>query len=428
MKTTDLIRATRDGRGLTRKQVYSFAAEVAAGKIPDYQISAWLMAAYIRGLSREETLALTLALRDSGRVMEWSPGSPLADKHSTGGVGDKISLILAPLAAAAGLRVPMISGRSLGHTGGTLDKLESIPGMNVKLTTDQFMELVETNGVAMSGQTREMAPADGKLYALRDATSTVTSIPLITASILSKKLAENTDSLVFDVKVGNGAFMKNMEDARKLAGELTGISRDSGVASAALLTSMDCPLGMKTGNTLEVEESISVLRGEGPEDVRELTVALTALMLTCSAPDRFTDARKAASALEVLLDNGSAFEKFVTMIESQGGDLAAFESLPDAPVKEELKAKRSGLFSGVGALGVGEAVRSMGGGRYTVDQKIRHDVGWQQLAKKSSEISDGDVIGIVHAGSRRDAGEASSAISSAVRWDTPSKPLVMEKI
>ena len=428
MKTTDLIRATRDGRGLTREQVYRFAAAVAAGEIPDYQISAWLMAAYIRGLNRQETLALTLALRDSGRVMEWSPGQPLADKHSTGGVGDKISLILAPLAAAAGLRVPMISGRSLGHTGGTLDKLESIPGMNVELTTDSFMELLETNGVAMSGQTAEMAPADGKLYALRDATSTVTSIPLITASILSKKLAENTDALVFDVKVGEGAFMKTIQDARELAGELTGISRDSGVASSALITSMDYPLGMKTGNTLEVEESISVLRGEGPEDVRELTVALTAAMLTCALPDRYSETGEAEAVLERLLDNGSAFDKFVTMVGSQGGDLEAFQALPDAPVREEVKVNRSGLFSGVGALEVGEAVRSMGGGRYTIDQEIRHDVGWQQMAENNSEVKDGDVIGIVHAGSRQDAGEAAAAISSAIRWDIPAEPLVRERI
>ncbi|MBD3278075.1 MAG: thymidine phosphorylase [Candidatus Aegiribacteria sp.] len=428
MKTTDLIRATREGRGLTSEQVYDFAAAVAAEEIPDYQISAWLMAAYIRGLDRQETLALTLALRDSGRVMEWSSGSPLADKHSTGGVGDKISLILAPLAAAAGLRVPMISGRSLGHTGGTLDKLESIPGMSVELTTDRFMELVETNGVAMSGQTSEMAPADGKLYALRDATSTVTSIPLITASILSKKLAENTDALVFDVKVGEGAFMKNIGEARKLAGELTGISRDSGVSSAALLTAMDYPLGMKTGNALEVEESIAVLQGEGPDDVRELTVALTAAMLTCAVPDRYAETGEAEVYLERLLDDGSAFRKFQTMVESQGGDLEAFDSLPDAPFKEEVKVNRSGLFSGVGALEVGEAVRSMGGGRYTIDQEIRHDVGWQQLVENSSEVKDGDVIGIIHAGTLQDAGEASMAISSAVRWDKPVKPLVREKI
>ncbi|MCK4505561.1 MAG: thymidine phosphorylase, partial [Candidatus Aegiribacteria sp.] len=246
MQITDFISAKRDGREVTRQDLYDFASSVASGEISDYQASAWLMAAYLKGLSTAETISLTLAMRDSGTVLEWGDGLPLADKHSTGGVGDKISLVLAPLAAAAGLRIPMISGRSLGHTGGTLDKLESIPGMNVNIHIEQFMRLVEKNGVAMTGQSDDLAPADRRLYALRDATATVTSIPLICASILSKKLAENTDILVFDIKIGSGAFMKTEEQGTELALALTDIAKEAGVRVEAFLTGMDFPLGLKT--------------------------------------------------------------------------------------------------------------------------------------------------------------------------------------
>ncbi len=424
MKVTDLIAATRDGTGVSREDLYEFAAAIGSGDVPDYQAAAWLMAAYMKGLSDRETLALTRAMRDSGRVIQWEAGRPLADKHSTGGVGDKVSLVLAPLAAACGLRVPMISGRSLGHTGGTLDKLESIPGMNVQLSLSEFVKLVEENGVAMSGQTDDLAPADRKLYSLRDATSTVTSIPLICASILSKKLAENTDVLVFDVKTGTGAFMKDRAGAEELASRLTGIAGEAGVSSRALITSMDCPLGMKAGNALEVRESIDVLEGRGPDDVRELSVRLTACMLRQALPDLYDEDAEAEDRCRGLLDDGSAMEKFVTMVEAQGGDLQAFDSLPAAPVTMEVPASRSGVYSGVDAYAVGEAVRSIGGGRYSMDQEIRHDVGWEQLLPPGSRVKAGDVLGLVHAGDGDDARSAAERIGASARWDIPPEPLI----
>jgi pyrimidine-nucleoside phosphorylase len=426
MRVTDLIAAKRDGRRLSSGDLYDFATAIAQDRLPDYQISAWLMAAYLRGLSRDETLGLTMAMRDSGRIAEWSEGPPLADKHSTGGVGDKISLILAPLAAACGLRIPMISGRSLGHTGGTLDKLESIPGMNVGLPLDVFIHLVNENGVAMSGQTDDLAPADRKLYALRDATSTVTSIPLICASILSKKLAENTDLLVFDVKTGSGAFMSEESRARKLASELVSISRGAGVEARALITSMESPLGMMVGNRLEVVESIQVLNGEGPQDVRELSLALTSEMLRTAFPEEFGNGESALIECAEKLDGGAAFEKFVTMVESQGGDLGAFESLPSADFRLELKAGRSGSFSGMDAYEVGQAVRALGGGRYEIDDLIRSEVGWQQVAAAGTEVSSGSVIGIVHAASREDGSAALERLAGAVCWDRPAAPLIRE--
>lgn len=424
MKITDLIAATRDGTGVSRENLYDFAAAIGSGDVPDYQAAAWLMAAYMKGLSDRETLALTLAMRDSGRVIEWKPGPPLADKHSTGGVGDKVSLVLAPLAAACGLRVPMISGRSLGHTGGTLDKLESIPGMNVRLSLSEFVKLVEENGVAMSGQTDDLAPADRKLYSLRDATSTVTSIPLICASILSKKLAENTDALVFDVKVGSGAFMKDRTGAEELAARLTGIAGKAGVRSRALITSMDFPLGMKAGNALEVRESIDVLEGRGPDDVRELSVKLTACMLRLAMPDRYGEDAEAEERCRGLLDDGSAMRVFVSMVEAQGGDLEAFDALAASPVTMEVPASRSAVFSGVDAYRVGEAVRSIGGGRYSMDQEIRHDVGWEQLLPAGTDVKTGDILGLVHAGDGDDARSAAERIGTSARWNIPPEPLI----
>jgi len=428
MRITDLIASTRDGISIPENHIYEFASEIASGKIPDYQAAAWLMAVYLKGLPRKETVALTLAMRDSGTVIKWSEGPPLADKHSTGGVGDKISLILAPLAASAGLRVPMISGRSLGHTGGTLDKLESIPGMNVRIPLNRFIELVETNGVAMIGQTDELAPADRKLYALRDATSTVTSIPLICSSILSKKLAENTDAIVFDVKVGSGAFMTDLQQAEKLAGELTAISRSAGVKAEAFITGMDYPLGIKTGNALEIQETLDILEGGGPPDVKELSILLTASMLCQTEPSRFPDTASAVSLCGELLENGSALRKFVTMIEAQGGDLEAFRILPRAAVITEVKASRSGHWNGINALEVGEAVRGLGGGRYTMDQRISPDVGWEQLIPGGTDVMEGDILGLVHAVSGEDAFIASKRISEAAEWDKPDEPIVRKVI
>ncbi len=428
LNVLELIASARDGRKVSRDDLYRFASSIGSGGVPDYQVAAWLMAVYLNGLSAEETMAFAHAVRDSGTVMRWGEGPPLADKHSTGGVGDKISLVLAPLAAACGLRVPMVSGRSLGHTGGTLDKLESIPGFDVRLSVEKFMGQVDEIGVSMIGQTSDLAPADRKLYALRDATATVESIPLITASIMGKKLAENTDAIVFDVKAGRGAFMKTRGEALELARSLTRVAGDSGVESRALVTSMDRPLGKTVGNALEVRESLEVLRGGGPGDVRELAVLLTAYMLVCADPESHPVPDGAVAFCREKLDDGSAMERFVRMVKYQGGDLEAFGKLPHAPVVASVKAPRSGVFCGLDAYVAGETVRAMGGGRYTMEDDIDPLVGWERLARRDEEVTHGTVVGLVHAGSDEDARMAADRFSSSLLWDMPVPPLVMEVV
>jgi pyrimidine-nucleoside phosphorylase len=425
MRVTDLIAAKRDGREVPKEELYSFAAGVADGSVRDYQAAAFLMAAYIRGLSSAETVALTAATRDSGRCMDWPDGPPLADKHSTGGVGDKVSLVLAPLAAACGLRVPMVSGRSLGHTGGTLDKLESIPGLDVSLDLDRFRSQVCDLGVCMIGQTGEMAPADGVLYALRDATSTVTSIPLICASILGKKLAESTDALVFDVKSGSGAFMPDHEDARRLAETLVEVSKGFRRRASALITRMEYPLGRMVGNALEVEECLELMDGGGPPRLRELVLRLSAAMV-----EQAGAAGGSAEAMELCrsrLDDGSAMRMFEAMVEAQGGDLEAFGRREPAPVRMEVAAPRSGPLAGPLALEVGEAVRSLGGGRYHTDDAIDHRVGWQALTAPGEEVGAGQTVGLIHAAEREGAEAAARRIAGAMVWDAAvPEDLVME--
>ena len=425
MKVTDLIAAKRDGREVPEKDLYEFAAGVADGRVADYQAAAFLMAAYIRGLSPVETLALTAAMRDSGSSLEWSDGPPLVDKHSTGGVGDKVSIVLAPLAAACGLRVPMVSGRSLGHTGGTLDKLESIPGMEVELPLHRFAAQVDDLGVCMIGQTGEMAPADRELYALRDATSTVTSIPLICASILSKKLAESTDVLVFDVKYGDGAFMSEVEDARTLGRTLVEIAGEFGCRASALLTCMDYPLGRMVGNALEVDECLELLEGRGPASIRDLTVRLTATMVELAGTAKGPE--EAADLSASRLDDGTAMDVFQHMVEAQGGNLDRFRSREPAPARDEVRAGRSGLLAGPAAREVGEAVRELGGGRYSTADSIDHRVGWESLVEPGTEVSAGEPVGLVHAACAEDAERASRRIGRALVWDLePPKDLVLE--
>jgi pyrimidine-nucleoside phosphorylase len=424
MRVGDLISLKRDGGEIPAEDLRSFIASIAGAEIPDYQISAWLMAAYIQGLSREETVTLTHAMRDSGQVLIWDDSlRPLSDKHSTGGVGDRISLILAPLASSLGIRIPMVSGRSLGHTGGTLDKLESIPGMNVQPDLDEFRELVSRNGLAMSGQTPDLAPADRVLYALRDATSTVTSIPLICASILSKKLAEGTGSIVFDVKLGSGAFMKTITDAEELAGTLVDVTRQSGVEARALITDMNFVLGQTVGNALEVRESLEVLRGGGPADTRELTVRLTAEMAALSRGRTEVD-EGILEECEAGLDNGEALGRFVMMVEAQGGDLAAFELLDPAPFLTDIRCDRSGFFTGVEAREAGEAVRALGGGRYRVEDLISPMVGWEQLIPSGTEVRSGHLIGRIHSDSADEGERAASRIAGAFVWDVQRNSLI----
>ncbi len=420
---TDILRAKRDSKPLSREDLYRFASGIADGTVTDYQASAFLMAAYINGLDSDETLALTMAMRDSGTVVQWDKSlSPLADKHSTGGVGDKMSLILAPLAASIGIRVPMISGRGLGHTGGTLDKLESIPGFNVNLTLEQFKEQTADVGVCMIGQTDRLAPADRILYSLRDATSTVTSIPLICASILSKKLAENPDIIVFDVKCGTGAFMNTREDAGELARTLVRISKMSGKKASALITSMNHPTGLTAGNALEVQESLNILRNKGPADSTDLTVALVAEMAAHAGIDNGEELCR-----ESLL-SGRAMDVFVEMVEAQGGDIAAFEALPLAPVVMDVRASRTGYWRGPDALAVGNAVRKLGGGRYRVEDRVDPLVGWEQEVPCGFPVENGQLLGRVHAAHRDAAKEAINTISCSFRWDAPSDALILEEI
>ena len=415
MKVTDLIAAKRDGREIPRDELYAFARGVAQRSVADYQASAFLMAAYIRGLSSTETVALTAAMRDSGRTMKWPAGPPLADKHSTGGVGDKVSIVLPPLAAACGLRVPMVSGRSLGHTGGTLDKLESIPGFDVELDLEEFAGLVDEIGVCMIGQTAEMAPADRVLYSLRDATSTVTSIPLICASILSKKLAESTDVLVFDVKCGDGAFMARREDARRLAEELVRVSASFGRAASALMTDMSHPLGQTVGNALEIRECLELLNGSGPVRLRKLILRLAARMLELARSD--LDSGEALDLCAARLDDGSALKVFQRMVEAQGGSLEEFEKRKPAAFQLEVRAPRSGLLAGPGARTVGEAVRRMGGGRYSVEDEVDHSVGWESLEEPGSKVKAGQPIGLLHAADHDSARVAAEDISNSLVWD-----------
>jgi len=391
------LREKRDGRTHRPEDIHALVAGYLGGAIPDYQVSAWLMAAFIHGLDEAETDALTLALIRSGRSFDWSDlQRPSADKHSTGGVGDKISLILAPLVAACGVMVPMVSGRGLGHTGGTLDKLESIPGFRTQLTPEALRAQLASLGVAMVGQGPDLAPADGLLYALRDVTSTVEQESFIVSSIVSKKIAEGASAIVYDVKCGNGAFMKERNTASRLARRLVGATRAQGRNAAALITDMSQPLGRAVGNALEVRETVEVLNGRGPDDVRTLTLELAALMLSLSgaepAPEAMGRARRA-------LESGSAWEKFLAMVEAQGGDVRSVQradGLPRAPVTVEVRAPRAGRLAAVDTFGLGELVVAMGGGRAAKEDVIDLRVGMIVRRRLGEAVERGEPLAELH--------------------------------
>jgi len=391
----DIISKKRDGLPLSREEISWFISGIARGDIPDYQAAALLMAAFINGLSREETLYLTEAMVGSGRTVEWPRGTYM-DKHSTGGVGDKISLILAPLVASCGIRVPMISGRSLGHTGGTLDKLESIPGYNARLSLEDFKRVVLSVGCSIIGQTDDLAPADRRLYALRDATGTVESIPLITASIASKKLAEGVSGLVLDAKCGRGAFMKTKEEALALARSIGDVFSAKGKMFRALITSMDQPLGNAVGNALEVSEAVEVLSGKGPSDVRELSLELSAHMLEMAGLMGLDDARK---ILIRKLDDGSALAKFREMVEAHGGDFSAIErdDFTQTSITEDIRASSCGFISRLDALLVGQASTALGAGRQRAEDRVDPRVGVLVHRKVGDEVRAGDVVFTVKA-------------------------------
>jgi pyrimidine-nucleoside phosphorylase len=390
MHLPTFIEHKREGREHPPGEIEAFIRGYTSGEIPDYQATAWAMAVFFQGMSTAEISSLTRAMMNSGRVLSHPAGSPpKVDKHSTGGIGDKVSLVLAPLLACDELWVPMISGRGLGITGGTLDKLESIPGFRVGLSESETNQQLAKIGVAMIGQTEDLCPADRKLYALRDVTATVPSIPLIVASIMSKKLAESLDRLVLDVKFGSGAFMKTHGAAEELAKALEGVGREMGVQTTHLLTPMDEPLGHTVGNALEVAECVDVLRGRGPRDLIDLTLDLAAQVAN-STRDR----------LAGWLNDGTAWQKFVQMVELQGGDSAKLDRMCElhaAPIIREFPAPRSGMLAWLDAGAVGRATVLLGGGRAKASDSVDYRVGFSELCKVGATVEKGSPLFRVHA-------------------------------
>ena len=414
-----IIACKRDGGALGSDAIRAFVRGATDGSWADYQLSALLMAIYLRGMEPEETAALTKAMMHSGVVADLSgvPGRKV-DKHSTGGVGDKVSLPLAAIVAACGVPVPMISGRGLGHTGGTLDKLESIPGFRVGLSLEEYRAQVARIGCALIGQTRDLAPADKKLYALRDVTATVECLPLICASIMSKKMAEGIDALVLDVKFGRGAFMKTLPEARALAEAMCAIGAAMAKPTRALLTRMDQPLGRAVGNAVEVAESIACLRGEteGLEDLLELTYALGTEMLLLAGVE--TEADAARARLVEVVASGAALEKFREIVAAQGGDPRVCEDpvavLPAARFTGEVRAARAGWVVGVDAMAVALAALRLGAGRTRAEDAVDHAVGFTRLVKVGVRVAVGDLLGVVHANDEAKLAEARGALARAV--------------
>ena len=414
MRAVDIIMSKRDGRALTRDEIRFFVDGVTKGTLPDYQASALLMATLIRGMDAEETAALTEAMVHSGIRVDLSDiTGTKVDKHSTGGVGDKTSLVLAPLAAACGVPVPMMSGRGLGHTGGTLDKLEAIPGFRVNLSLEEMKAALARTGCAMIGQTAQIAPADKKLYALRDVTGTVESIPLISASIMSKKIAEGIDALVLDVKTGSGAFMKTEADSRRLAESLVAIGNASGVKTEAIITAMDAPLGRAVGNALEVIECLDVLRGGGPQDLVDVSVELAARMLVLGKVA--DDIAAAETQVRNAISSGAGLERFRRIIEAQGGDprvVDDYDRLPHVGGRHQVFAARAGYVTALDAELVGRASVALGAGRDRVEDPVDPAVGILVAAKPGEKVNAGDPVLELH---YRDRARLETAIALATR-------------
>jgi pyrimidine-nucleoside phosphorylase len=429
----ELIKAKRDGQPLEPAAIREFIAAFTRGDVPDYQMSAMCMAVFFRGLSKAELGAWTEAMLRSGEVLDLSetPGIKV-DKHSTGGVGDKVSLSLAPLAAACGVPVPMISGRGLGHTGGTLDKLESIPGFRVDLSVADYRRLVREVGACLIGQTATLAPADKKLYALRDVTATVDCLPLIASSIMSKKLAEGIDALVLDVKTGSGAFMKKLEDSRALARTMIDIGTAMNRKVTALLTDMDQPLGRAVGNALEVIEAVDMLRGQAPEDYTEVTLALTAEMLVLGG--KAATAQEARQRLKRAVEDGSALRKLKEIVQAQGGDPRAIDDyalLPRARATEDVVAPTEGFVTGIDTEAVGLAAVALGAGRQRVDSRIDPAVGFTLLRKVGEPVRAGEPVVRVHYNHEGPLPDVKQRLLAAYRFGPQSpapRPLIVERL
>ena len=406
-----LIHRKRDGEELSGEELTELVLGYARGEIPDYQLAAFCMAVYFRGLSAQETYALTDAMVRSGETIDFQAeiGRPVADKHSTGGVGDKASLVVGPLVAACGIPFGKMSGRGLGHTGGTLDKLESIPGFRVELSREEFVRQVRDTGIAVIGQTAELVPADKQLYALRDVTATIENVSLIAASIMSKKIAAGANAIVLDVKVGDGAFMKSIDEARTLAGAMLELGRLADRMVVCELTDMDQPLGHAVGNALEIREGIETLRGAGPTDLTELAVASAAhLVALCDGVGR----REARSRVETALRDGSGLAAYERWVRAQGGDPRE-DALPRAPVVQPVLAARDGYVGRLGALAVGLAAMHLGAGRTVKDDVIDYAVGVLCLRKRGDHVSAGDKLAEIHARDAHGAQAAAAEVEAA---------------
>ncbi|MBW7473514.1 pyrimidine-nucleoside phosphorylase [Paenibacillus oenotherae] len=414
MRAVDLIHKKKNGEPLSQAEIAFLVEGYCRGDIPDYQMSAWAMAVYFRGMTAEETAALTLAMAESGDEIDLSPIRGIkTDKHSTGGVGDKTTLIIGPLVAACGVPVAKMSGRGLGHTGGTIDKLEAIRGFQTELTRERFFAQVNEIGLAVIGQSGNITPADKKLYALRDVTATVESIPLIASSVMSKKIAAGADAIVLDVKVGSGAFMKTVDEAEALAGAMVDIGTQVGRQTSAIISDMDQPLGYAIGNALEVQEAIDTLRGQGPQDLTALCIALSAQMVVLSG--QASDMESAESMLRERLESGAALDKFRAFVAAQGGDPAIADQpdlLPQAPVLIEVAALQEGWVQRIDAEQLGIAAMQLGAGRATKDAAIDHAVGLVLRRKVGDKVAAGETIAILHA---RSEGEANRLIVEHVQ-------------
>ena len=415
MRIVDLIRRKRDGHELTREEIQFIVRGYTEAQFPDYQMAAWLMAVLLRGMSGKEIATLTEAMLHSGVTLDWSdlPGKKV-DKHSTGGVGDKTSLILAPIVAAGGLLVPMISGRGLGHTGGTLDKLEAIPGFNVNLAPDRMREVLAKCGMVLVGQTEKIVPADKKMYALRDVTGTVESPALICASIMSKKIAEGIDALVLDVKTGSGAFMKKEADAVHLAKLMVETGVRIGKRMVALITNMDQPLGLYVGNALEVVECVEVLKGRGPADLRDLSIELSAWMFYLG--EKTISVEQGRALAKQMIANGSAFEKFCEVTRLQGGDAEALRDvskLPRARNRREVRSPHAGHVQSINSEQVGIASLVLGGGREKKEDTVDHAVGIILHKKVGDAVAQNEPICTLHYNSDARLREAESLIASS---------------
>ena len=397
MRMYDLIMKKRNGEALTKEEIQYMVTEYVDGKIPDYQMSAFLMAVYFKGMNEEETLAMTQAVAHSGDMVDLSGIEGMkVDKHSTGGVGDKTTLVIAPIVASCGVKVAKMSGRGLGHTGGTVDKMEAIPGMRTSLDREEFFDVVNKTGLSVIGQSGNLAPADKKLYALRDVTATVDSIPLIAVSIMSKKLAAGNDGILLDVKTGSGAFMKTVEDSIALAKEMVSIGENAGKKMAALITNMDIPLGHNIGNSLEVIEAVETLKGKGPADLTEVCLQLASNMLYLAGKGTEEECRALA---ENAIKSGAALKRLIAMVEAQGGDSEVIlntDKFAKAPYVYEVKAEKDGYITHIDAEGCGIASAMLGAGRETKESEIDYTAGIILHKKTGEQVKKGDVLAALY--------------------------------